>query len=659
VTVSNVPLQAGRQVLQLFADTGGFNVRSLVFALAPTSTPFSGTAVSLPGTVFAFNYDNGGEGVAYHDTDVANRGGAGRTTEGVDVEGAPTDVGWTAAGEWMNYGVNPAPGTYNITASVAATAAGNFFHLMAGATNLGTFNVPNTGAWTTFTNVTLSNVTLAAGQQILTLVEDTGGFNVASLAFVLTSRPCTVASDCDDSNPCTIDACSAGLCTNVPGNAGTVCRAAAGACDVAETCTGTTSACPTDAFVSSTTVCRAAVGVCDQAETCTGSSAACPADGLKASGTVCRAAASPCDMIETCSGLSTDCPADAIAPNGSACNDGNAGTCNDVCTAGVCAGTTCTSNAYGGTPRSVTSTIQGEDYDVGGEGAGYHDLDPANQGGAYRTDGVDVQACTDAGGGFDVGWTLAGEWLNYSVTVATGGSYTASLRVATTTAGQTMHLEIDGANVTGTITVPNTGAWQTFQTINVPLRSYLTAGNHVLRVVFDTISATSGGINLNWLTFVATPGPFGGTIRSLTSTIQAEDFDLGGEGVGYHDQEAANQGGAYRASEGVDIQATTDAGGGFNVGWTAAGEWLVYSSSSATTRGYTVNLRVATMAAQTMHIEVDGINVSGAITLPATGAWQSFQTVSKALTANVTAGNHLVRVVFDTGGANLNWISFN
>jgi len=659
VKLSNVSLNAGQQVIQLFEDTAGFNIRSLVFALAPSSTPFSGSPVALPGTVFAYNYDNGGEGVAYHDSDAVNQGGAGRTTEGVDVEGAPTNVGWTAAGEWLNYGVNAVAGTYDITASVASTTAGNSFHLLAGTLNLGTFSVPNTGAWTTFTNVTLSNVLLSAGQQILTLVEDTGGFNVASLAFVSTTRNCMLASDCDDNNPCTVDICNGSICSSVAGNAGTVCRAAAGVCDVAETCTGSAMACPADSFVSSATVCRAAAGVCDQAESCTGNAAACPADALKASGTVCRAAANQCDVIETCSGLSNACPVDGIVSNGTACNDGNASTCSDVCSAGMCAGTTCTSSAYGGTPRSITTTIQAEDYDTGGEGAGYHDADATNQGAAYRMDGVDVQACSDAGAGYNVGWTLAGEWLDYSVTAATAGSYSVSLRIASMTAGQTMHLEMDGANVTGPIAVPNTTGWQTFQTINLGLESYLTAGNHVLRVVFDTISATSGGINLNWFTFTATPGPYGGTIRSLTSTIQAEDYDLGGEGIGYHDQEAANQGGAYRTTEGVDVQATTDTGGGFNVGYIAAGEWLMYSTSSATPRAYTVNLRVATLTAQTLHVEVDGVNVSGPIALPATGAWQSFQTVSKALTADVTAGNHLVRVVFDSGGVNLNWLSFN
>src|SRR5437867_9767689 len=93
----------------------------------------------------------------------------------------------------------------------------------------------------------------------------------------------------DDGNPCTTDTCSAGACSHAAGNAGTVCRASAGPCDVAETCTGASATCPANSFQSSSTVCRASAGPCDVAENCTGSSAACPADGFQSSSTVCRA----------------------------------------------------------------------------------------------------------------------------------------------------------------------------------------------------------------------------------------------------------------------------------------------------------------------------------------------------------------------------------
>src|SRR5207247_6595512 len=76
----------------------------------------------------------------------------------------------------------------------------------------------------------------------------------------------------------------------------TVCRAAAGVCDVAESCTGSSATCPADA--KSTAVCRPAAGPCDAAESCDGVSNACPADGFVAAGTVCRVAASQCDVAE-------------------------------------------------------------------------------------------------------------------------------------------------------------------------------------------------------------------------------------------------------------------------------------------------------------------------------------------------------------------------
>ncbi|TMA70566.1 MAG: hypothetical protein E6J69_02285, partial [Deltaproteobacteria bacterium] len=96
----------------------------------------------------------------------------------------------------------------------------------------------------------------------------------------------------DDGNVCTTDLCNgtvgSPLCVHNPGNAGTVCRAAtAGGCDVAETCTGSSSTCPSDAFQPSTFTCRAAAGECDIAENCPGTSPNCPSDAKKANGTAC------------------------------------------------------------------------------------------------------------------------------------------------------------------------------------------------------------------------------------------------------------------------------------------------------------------------------------------------------------------------------------
>src|SRR5439155_19214914 len=78
------------------------------------------------------------------------------------------------------------------------------------------------------------------------------------------------AANGTDTSCCTVD------CQPKP--AGTSCRPSAGVCDASEVCTGSSGACPVDAFKPSTTVCRASAGVCDLAENCTRSSATCPAD---------------------------------------------------------------------------------------------------------------------------------------------------------------------------------------------------------------------------------------------------------------------------------------------------------------------------------------------------------------------------------------------
>ena len=92
-----------------------------------------------------------------------------------------------------------------------------------------------------------------------------------------------------------------------------VCRPSAGACDLADTCDGSSVACPADA--KSTAVCRPAAGVCDLAESCDGVNNACPADAFAPPTTVCRASTGTCDIAETCTGASATCPADTGQPD--------------------------------------------------------------------------------------------------------------------------------------------------------------------------------------------------------------------------------------------------------------------------------------------------------------------------------------------------------
>ena len=102
---------------------------------------------------------------------------------------------------------------------------------------------------------------------------------------------------------------------------------------------------------------------------------------------------------------------------------------------------------------------------------------------------MDVEAASE--GAYDIGWISAGEWLAYSVKVAAGGSYLLEARVASLGQGGTFHIESAGTNLTGALTIPNSGGWQAWTTVSKLVS--LAAGPQVLKVVFDTAGPSCGG----------------------------------------------------------------------------------------------------------------------------------------------------------------------
>jgi hypothetical protein len=155
------------------------------------------------------------------------------------------------------------------------------------------------------------------------------------------------------------------------------------------------------------------------------------------------------------------------------------------------------STPYLGSPVALPGTVQFENYDGGGTGVGYHDTTSGNSGGGYRNNYVDIQATTDSGGGYNVAWVKASEWLKYSVTVSAAGTYTLDVRVSSSGAGGTFHVEVDGVNATGSMSVPNTGGWQVWTTISKSGVA-LSAGPHLFRVVMDSNGPGGSVGNFNW-----------------------------------------------------------------------------------------------------------------------------------------------------------------
>ena len=328
--------------------------------------------------------------------------------------------------------------------------------------------------------------------------------------------------------------------------------------------------------------------------------------------------------------------------------------------------------AYGGTPAPIPGTFQAENFDEGGQNVAYFDTTAGNSSGGYRTTDVDIEPTSDSGGGYNLSKTRAGEWLKYTVNVATTGTYTFEARVASMGTGAQFRVEVDGVDRTGLLQIPNTGGWQTFQTITktgIPL----TAGLRTVRVYLATTSSAGGVGNHNWFRFVqgsgSTPPPdpppspaYGGTPWSLPGAFQAENFDNGGQNVAYFDTTGGNSGGAYRSTD-VDIEPSADTGGGFNLSKTRAGEWLRYSVNVTATGTYTFQARVASMGTGAkFRVEVDGVDVTGLIDVPNTGGWQTWHLLSRP-GISLTAGTHVVRVVLvntgTSGGVgNYNWFAF-
>jgi beta-glucosidase len=196
---------------------------------------------------------------------------------------------------------------------------------------------------------------------------------------------------------------------------------------------------------------------------------------------------------------------------------------------------------YGGTAAAVPGTVYAANYDTGGQGVAYNVTSTNGSANGYRSDGVDLEdtadTTNDTGAGlYDLGWTTAGQWFNYTVNVATAGTYTVALRLASPY-GITDALHIAnaaGTSLSGAVAVPNTGSYQTWTTVDASVT--LPAGQQTLRVDQD-----SNGWNLHFMTFTLTSGgstgteaPYGGTAAAVPGQVLAANYDTGGQGVAYN-----------------------------------------------------------------------------------------------------------------------------
>ncbi|MDP5209306.1 cellulase family glycosylhydrolase [Microbulbifer sp. 2205BS26-8] len=243
--------------------------------------------------------------------------------------------------------------------------------------------------------------------------------------------------------------------------------------------------------------------------------------------------------------------------------------------------------------------------------------------------GVQIESTSDTGGGSNVGYLDTGDWMSYKITVPSRGDYTVSYRVAALGSGGVLQLEKRGGSpVYSQLDIPNTGDWQSWTTIQQTVQ--LDAGEQEI-----AIAVLGPAWNLNWL-----------DIQSSDNNPDPPD-----EGIVI---EAEN----HTYMSGVQTESTSDVGGGQNVGWIDAGDWMAYHDIDIPSSGnYTVEFRVAALDGGALSFERAGGNpVYGTLAIPDTDGWQNWTTIS--MTVYLEAGRQNFGIGVPRGGWNLNWIRF-
>ena len=624
------------------SDTSGNKIAAGVlgsFAVNPPHNPSAKEVIRIE----AEDYKAGTNGVEYYDFEAKNFGGAYRPNEPVDIEvtgdtkGGNFNVGYIAAGETLAYDVNiPKADNYNLVLRVANpdTFSKTIDAVIDGKTY--TAQVGTTGDYQVYQDVIINNVNLSAGVKELSLKFQSKDYNLNYVELVPAEPVADTVAPTAKLNTTTLtqqtdSSAVADFTVTFADNSG-INAATIDANDLTVTAPDGT-ALPVSL-----------VGV--------------DANSNGTPRTATYSIAAPGGTWDT-----ADKGAYTVAVKAGQVSDTN----GTKIAASVLGNFNLDVAGVKPPEKATTIRIEAEDYKAGVNGDKYLDTSRNNFGGAYRHGDVDLEATGDKGGGYNLAWIEAGEYVTYDVNIAKAGNYDIVLRVATPSQ-DAREVDVVLGGKTYTASFSNTGGWQTYKDVVVANAS-LAAGTQELR-----LDMKSHSFNLNYIELVAKqptteppvteppvteppvtppivnePSPETGVIR-----IEAEDYKAGTNGVEFYDTEAENFGGAYRPNEPVDIEATEDVGGGFNVGYIAAGESLAYDVKVPKAQNYNLVLRVAVPTDEPQSLDA----VIGGKTYTAnfgnTGGWQTYKDVV-INNVNLSAGVQELQLNMKSNSFNINY----
>lgn len=319
---------------------------------------------------------------------------------------------------------------------------------------------------------------------------------------------------------------------------------------------------------------------------------------------------------------------------------------------------------FNGKPIILPGKLEAENFDEGENGIAYSDNDDSNNGSnEYRVTGVDIDK--NDGDGWVLGWTNAGEWIQYTVTVEEEQTMVWTAKVASGISGSAFRIYM-GSNeltdITGRISVPQTASnsWGTYTDVKGRTKIAMPAGTYNLRIAIEGSSC-----NIDYIMFETSTGdevlttPYGGKPAAIPGTIEAEKFDEGMEEIAYHDNESSDQGDANFRSTGVDI---VKGNKGNALGYTNSGEWVIYTVNVESTQKYYWGAYVSSgTTGAAFRLYLDDVDITGKIEIPrtASNSWDTYKLVSGETMVELPEGTHTLKLAIEGANGNIDKLIFS
>lgn len=304
--------------------------------------------------------------------------------------------------------------------------------------------------------------------------------------------------------------------------------------------------------------------------------------------------------------------------------------------------------------NSIPGTIEFENFDYGGEGVGYHngtystDYSPSG----YRSEEVEV---IGVGSGHGVGYISANDWLEYTVNAASAGTYDFEVTAGTGMSTASV-INVTAGTATAEVSIPATpDKWDEYSTTTGTIN--LAAGSQIIRFTF-----TTGNVNVDKVKF---------TKKSTTSSSSAQQSSSSSV------QQSSSSSSSTPSSSSqapvvvatlpgtLQFEAYQNSGGKFDNNGTSLGSidpkaWVEYTVDFTAAGAYEFMVHVARQDdnrnPSNLSVSIDG-NQVGSVTGILTDGWNEYEDFSTT-TTNISAGQHTLRVTFDYGYVNADYMKF-